>query len=101
MRQNLAHSWTCAELASATPLSASRFSQVFVAAFGKAPHAWPTMLRVEKMARLFRDTDDAIHSILRQVGWASRGHAARLFRQIMGMSPSRYRALKRTEQQAF
>lgn len=87
--------WNLNELASAAHLSPSRFSDVFVDAFGKTPHACLTMLRIETMAKLLRDTDDSIESVLHQVGWKSRGHAARVFRQATGMTPSRYRALNR------
>lgn len=97
MKDQLDRQWRLADLAAATHLSPSRFSEVFTDAFGKTPHACLTMLRIEKMARLLRDTDAPIDQILRQVGWSSRGHAARLFRQAIGMSPSRYRAMRRAD----
>lgn len=49
------------------------------------------MLRAEQLARLLRDTDVSIESAMRQVGWHSRGHAVRLFRQYIGVSPLQYR----------
>ncbi len=36
-----------------------------------------------------------IEEAMRQVGWHSRGHAARMFRQVVGVTPTRYRQMNR------
>lgn len=46
------------------------------------------------MARLLRDTDLTVEQAAREVGWSSRNHAARLFRQCLGIGPGRYRKLE-------
>lgn len=54
-------------------------------------------VRAEQMARLLRDTDLAVEAAMDQVGWYSRGHAARTIRQAVGVTPSRYRQLVRAQ----
>lgn len=83
--------WTLKGLAQAVHLSPSQLSRVFVEAYGKTPRAYLTMLRAEHLARLLRETELSIEQASREVGWASRNHAARLFRECVGVTPSRYR----------
>ncbi len=66
---------------------------MFVDAYGKTPLAHLTMLRVEDMAQLLRETDLTIDAAARQVGGTNRGHVFRVFRQYVGVTPRRYRAL--------
>ncbi|MGP5008843.1 helix-turn-helix domain-containing protein [Brachybacterium tyrofermentans] len=57
----------------------TQLSRVFVDAYGKTPLTYLTMLRVEEMARLLRETDLAIAEAGRRVGWRSRNHASAAF----------------------
>ena len=50
-----------------------------------------TTVRAESLARLLRETDLPIEQAMGEVGWYSRGHAARLFRQAVGITPAHYR----------
>lgn len=90
-----ARRWTLPELAAAVHLSTSQLGRVFTDAYGKTPMTYLTTLRVEHLARLLRETDLPIEQAMVQVGWHSRGHAARLFRQAVGITPTRYRRLSR------
>lgn len=85
--------WTLRELAAAVHLSPSQLGRVFVDAYGKTPMTYLSTLRAERLARLLRDTDLPVEAAMRQVGWHSRGHAARMFRQAVGVTPTRYRQL--------
>lgn len=87
--------WTLDRLADAVHLSPAQLSRVFVDAYGKTPLAYLTMLRTEQMARVLRETEATVEQAARSVGWSSRNHAARLFRQYVGVSPGRYRKLSR------
>lgn len=95
LRENPAQRWTLPELADAVHLSPSQLGRVFVDAYGKTPMTYLTTVRAERLARLLRETDLPIEQAMAEVGWHSRGHAARLFRQAVGMSPTRYRQLSR------
>jgi AraC-like DNA-binding protein len=85
--------WTLQQLAAAVHLSPSQLGRVFVDAYGKSPMTYLMTLRAERLARLLRETDLPIEEAMREVGWRSRGHAARLFRQAVGVTPTQYRQL--------
>ncbi|ACS29604.1 AraC family transcriptional regulator [Micrococcus luteus] len=95
LRDEPARRWTLGELAAAVHLSPSQLGRVFVDAYGKTPMTYLATLRAEHLARLLRETDLPIEQAMREVGWHSRGHAARLFRQAVGITPTRYRHLSR------
>jgi AraC family transcriptional regulator len=95
IRENYGECWTLERLAAAVHLSPSQLGRVFVDAFGKPPMTYLTMLRAERLASLLRETDIPIEQAMRAVGWQSRGHAARMFRQSVGVTPTRYRQLAR------
>ncbi len=95
LREAPAQRWTLPDLAEAAHLSPSQLGRVFVDAYGKTPMTYLTTLRAERLARLLRETNLPIEVAMREVGWHSRGHAARLFRQCVGASPTRYRQLVR------
>ena len=87
--------WTLEQLAALVHLSPSQLGRVFVNAYGKPPMTYLKTLRAEKLARLLRETDSPIEDAMRDVGWHSRGHAARMFRQYVGVTPAQYRDLSR------
>ncbi|ALE18764.1 AraC family transcriptional regulator [Lawsonella clevelandensis] len=94
LHENVAHPWTLGELAESVRLSPQQLTRVFTEAFGKTPIAYLTMLRVQEMARLLRETDLPVAAAGRQVGWSSRSRATEAFIEHTGISPSRYRAMR-------
>lgn len=86
--------WTLQTLATRVHMSTSQLVRVFTDAYGKTPLAYLTMIRTEELARLLRETDLPVEAAMRQVGWHSRGHAAQLFRQYVGVTPIEYRRLR-------
>ncbi|WP_337026881.1 helix-turn-helix transcriptional regulator, partial [Microbacterium sp. LB16] len=94
LHSDIRHSWSISELASAAHLSSSQLVRVFTDAYGKTPLAYLTMLRVEEMARLLRESNASIAEAGSAVGWASRNRAASAFRECTGLTPSRYRAMR-------
>ena len=76
-------------------LSPSQLGRIFVDAYGKTPMTYLTTVRAEHLARLLRETDLPIEAAMREVGWCSRGHAARMFRHAVGVTPTRYRMMIR------
>ncbi|WP_449280378.1 helix-turn-helix transcriptional regulator [Leucobacter sp.] len=98
LRADPARRWTLRELSGAVHLSPSQLGRVFVDAYGKTPMTYLTTLRAEHLARLLRETNLPVEQAMREVGWRSRGHAARLFRQAVGLTPGRYRQLSRHEE---
>ena len=90
IRDDPARQWTVPELAEAVHLSPSQLRRVFVEAFGKAPIAYLTMVRTERMAQLLRSTVLSIKQIAAEVGWADADSAARPFRRRLGVPPTVY-----------
>lgn len=94
LRDHPARRWTLDDLAAQVHLSPSRLSRVFVDAYGKTPLAFLTMIRAEHVAKLLRETDLTVTAAMQRVGWHSRSHATRLFRQYVGLTPGDYRRLR-------
>ena len=92
LRRDIARGWRLPELAAMVHLSTRQLGRVFTDACGKTPLTYLTMLRVEEMARLLRETDLTIAHAGRRVGWRSRNRATEAFREYVGIAPSRYRA---------
>lgn len=93
LREQPARRWTLDDLAAEVHLSPSRLSSVFVEAYGKTPLAFLTMVRAEQLAKLLRETDLTVSAAMQQVGWHSRSHATRLFREYVGVTPGHYRTM--------
>lgn len=56
-------------------------------------------LRVEDAQKQLRSTDRTIAEISRLVGWTDSNYFSRIFRELTGMTPSRYRTESRSPQQ--
>ncbi|EEB0288070.1 helix-turn-helix transcriptional regulator, partial [Salmonella enterica subsp. enterica serovar Typhimurium] len=82
MRRDIARRWPLSELATHACLSTSQLNRVFKASFGVTPLTYLSILRVQEMARLIRETDASIGTITEQVGWHRHcGHATLVFRR--------------------
>ncbi|MHA6750813.1 helix-turn-helix transcriptional regulator [Dermacoccus nishinomiyaensis] len=84
--------WHLPELADMVFLSTRQLASVFADAYGKTPLAYLTMLRVQEMAKLIRETNLPISDIAHQVGWQSRNRASEAFKTCIGVTPAEYRA---------
>lgn len=93
LREHPARRWKLEDLAAEVHLSPSRLSSVFVEAYGKTPLAFLTMIRAEHLAKLLRETDLTVTAAMQRVGWHSRSHATRLFREHVGVTPGHYRTM--------
>lgn len=91
MRANLGKRWRLAELAEHACFSTSQYQRVFHYAYGVSPYTYLRLLRVREMARLLRETDMPVLRVYERVGWGARSHAAVVFRDYFGTTPSGYR----------
>ncbi len=78
-------------VAAVAHLSEAHFSRSFRAAFGETPHRYLQRRRVERSMFLLRETDRSVTDICFDVGFSSRGTFVRMFREIVGETPSDYR----------
>lgn len=83
--------WRLHDLAALVHLSTSQLGRIFSQRFGMPPMQYLAHVRAHRLARLLVETDLPIGVAMTQVGWSSRGHAARQFTAIVGASPSGYR----------
>jgi transcriptional regulator GlxA family with amidase domain len=81
-----------AAIAKVAHCSEAHFSRSFRVAFGETPHRYLQRRRVERSMFLLRETDRSITDICFDVGFMSLGTFSRTFREIIGESPSTYRA---------
>jgi len=78
-------------LAQLAHMSRSTFVRSFRTCFGVSPMSYVTTLRVQKAARLLRDTRARVKEVAPLVGIEDTSYFARVFRQHMGLDPSAYR----------
>lgn len=79
-------------LAAIAHLSPSQFGRVFKDVYGETPHHYLQRRRVERAMTLLRQTGRPVTDIAWDVGFASLGTFSRTFSNIVGLSPSEYRA---------
>jgi AraC-like DNA-binding protein len=73
-------------------ISEAHFIRSFRAVFGETPHRYLQRRRVERSMFLLRETDRSITDVCLDVGFTSLGTFSRTFRDIVGQTPTAYRA---------
>src|SRR5437762_2360678 len=81
-----------ASLARIAHASQAHFIRSFRATFGETPHRYLQRRRVERSMFLLRETRRSITDVCFDVGFTSLGTFSRTFREILGETPSDYRA---------
>ncbi|MBS2965098.1 helix-turn-helix transcriptional regulator [Actinocrinis puniceicyclus] len=79
-------------LARTALMSPGHFSRSFRAAFGETPHSYLMTRRIERAKALLRRGDLSVTEVCFQVGCASLGSFSARFTELVGESPSSYRA---------
>ena len=78
-------------LAAETGYSRSHFLRMFEAATGLTPHRYLLQLRLERAQKLMRKGSTSLIDIAALCGFSSHAHMSRVFRQLLGVTPSQYR----------
>lgn len=79
--------YTVDSLAADAYLSRSAFVAQFSEHFGQTPMAFVRQVRLRRGAELLRTTSLSVDAVARQVGYASRSHFSRAFRDYFGHPP--------------
>jgi AraC-like DNA-binding protein len=81
-----------AALARAALMSTSHFSRQFRAAYGETPYAYLMTRRVERSKALLRRGDMSVTEVCFAVGCTSLGSFSSRFTELVGETPTAYRA---------
>src|SRR5436309_11057374 len=79
-------------LAQSAAMSAGHFSRSFKAAFGESPYSYLMTRRIERAKDLLRRGDTSVTDVCFAVGCTSLGSFSTRFTELVGESPSSYRA---------
>lgn len=80
------------DLAQEAALSPSHFAQLFKRTIGMSPMQFVTAYRVEQARKKLAERDTPMIDIAMSCGFADQAHFSRVFKQLEGESPSKYRA---------
>ena len=78
-------------LANESGYSRVHFVRMFRAATGYSPHNYLLNLKLERARELLEDQSISLIDIALDCGFSSHSHMSRLFRKIVGVTPSAYR----------
>lgn len=81
-----------AELARAALMSTAHFSRQFRAAYGETPYAYLMTRRIERAKALLRRGDLSVTEVCLEVGCTSLGSFSARFTELVGETPTAYRA---------
>lgn len=95
MKENIERKLTLAEIANHTGYSPSYFSSLFNNRTGHAPLAYFNQLKIQQACRLLDHTDMKINQVSYKIGITDTFYFSRLFSKVMGMSPRKYKSMKK------
>jgi AraC family transcriptional regulator len=81
-----------ADLAAVAGMSSHYFAELFRKSTGQTPHQFVLRERVEQAKRLLRNPKLTALDIAVLVGFGDASHFTRVFRRVVGATPSQYRA---------
>lgn len=87
-----AHPLDVEALAQGAHMSAGHLSRRFKQVFGEAPYSYLMTRRIERAMALLRRGDVTVTQACFEVGFSSLGTFSTRFSELVGMSPSAYRA---------
>jgi AraC-like DNA-binding protein len=95
MQQNINNNLSLHELSAHYNYSPSRFSSLFKQKTGYAPIDYFIQMKMQKATQLLDFTDKHIKDIASTFGFDDPYYFSRRFKKIIGMSPKKYRSIKK------
>jgi AraC-like DNA-binding protein len=97
MQEQLVHNISLTDLSKQYNYSVSRFSNLFKQKTGYAPIDYFLQMKMQKACQKLDFTNDSIKSIAYAMGFEDPYYFSKRFRTIIGMSPKKYRLMKKNE----
>lgn len=91
IQANISRAINIGALSKEANLSISQFRKRFRGLFGISPNEFILRTRLQKAARLLRNTDDALIRIALDCGFGDQSYFTKRFRDFFGVTPRRYR----------
>ena len=91
MRENIHRNLSLGELAAYFKYSPSHFSALFSAETGVSPFSYFILLKIQKACEYIEITNMRMNEIATQLGFKDAPYFSRIFKKVMGCSPSAYR----------
>jgi len=89
--ENLAENLSLSQLAAVAGMSPHYFSELFKQSTGRAPHSYVLWQRIERAKQQLLDPKRSIIEVGLDVGFENPSHFARMFRRLVGTTPSTFR----------
>ncbi len=96
IREHACEGISVADLLRVVPLSRRMLEHRFLKLVRRTPHAEIIRIRMERAARLLRETDLSLAEIANRAGFADANYLSVAFKKQMGVAPRSYRAEMRT-----
>jgi len=91
IESNISLSFCVADLAGIVQLSISRFSHAFKVSFGQPPFVYVKVRRMRHAQVIMLSTREPLAQIALDCGMSDQAHFSRVFRKVVGISPSLWR----------
>ena len=91
IESNISLNLCVADLAAIVQLSISHFSRAFKVSFGQPPITYVKVRRVRHAQILMLNTREPLSQVALDCGLYDQSHLTRLFRKVVGISPSLWR----------
>jgi len=95
IRQNACSGIKVNDVLKATPLSRRALENRFVKAIGRSPHEEILRVRLDRVKELLTETDLSLADIAQRTGFTHVEYLTVVFRNKVGTTPGKYRALNR------
>lgn len=98
MHEDPAHGWTLEELAKQAGLSRTLLAERFRRTMGDTPLSYLRSLRVQKAMTLLAEAEPTLEHVARAVGFNDAFSFSKVFKKIVGQSPSDFRRQAKLDQ---
>ena len=95
MRENISAPLNMRRMARSLSVSERTLFRRFKSATGWTPNAWLQRIRIDSARSSLELTNDSIGTIAACTGYSDRAFFSQVFRQLVGMTPTDYRARAR------